>query len=493
MAGNFLPRMSFSALPHEVLDQILCELDRVEDLLSLAFTSRANASLVIPSHSEYRQIRVRTSMPAMWAHLASRADLARNIHQVQLCARQDYTAPDRFPVTLVEDSLHHSDEEKRVSDICLALRHMTKLTTFVWDYVPDIKAGRVINHFHEEMILLVLKGAPNLRHIMLKGKCGAHVRGRLGFQGQPYPLWDITNLESLSLLGSVGNRVNSVAIIRLIQRSPNLQYLEVPVELQGLDTCHLPRLKRVRLPMTSGSFILGGTTADPVVRFLENNSTIEELNWSVLHSNPSELSPNALPNLKRLTSNNRLFRHFEDRGDIHRPVECLDLWDADSEFLSNLHTCDVTALRKLKIADLPPMKFLHIVAERFTGLTWLRLPPVPWDSQSLTLEDKLHQLLELLSSFKNLEVLRGHALWNAVGGATQKERMHEAILDVIEHCPKLRELDHCDTYEKRQAFKIIKIFRKVGPDGELEQAWYEVRRPPPMYVLCCLQRFNHFD
>ncbi|KAG6865572.1 hypothetical protein C0991_001331 [Blastosporella zonata] len=433
MAPDQIPQ-SLSSLPRELLDEILSELDQVHDLLSLAFTSRRNANIVIPQHTEYRKIRVRTTMPAMWAHLAQRADLARNIREVELCARQDYTAPDRFPVTLVDNAYHHDDEQKRVEHMCAALGHMKRLATFVWQYEPD--------------------------------------------------LWDVTGLESLSLLGTAWtNRSNSADVIRLIQRSPNIEYLEVPMELSGLDTCHLPRLKRVGLPMLFGAMtaahLAGGVVADPVIGFLQNNSTIQELNWSPTLG--FGLSPESLPNLLCLRGSADVIRPSEiPDSTLHRPVECLDLWDTDSDRLSTLRFLDASALRKLRIAHVGSLDSLYAIAERFTGITWLRLPDTSTSfNQSLALTLDLDQLLDVLSCFASLEVFRGTALWDAVGGKTQKERMHQAILDLVERCPRLCQLDHCSYSEKREAVKLIKIYRKEGADGSLEQVWYEIHRSPP--------------
>ncbi|KAJ7080890.1 hypothetical protein B0H15DRAFT_996447 [Mycena belliarum] len=53
------------------------------DLVSLALVSRAAAAPVIPRHTEYRVVRTRHLhlLPAMWAHLARRANLTRNIRK----------------------------------------------------------------------------------------------------------------------------------------------------------------------------------------------------------------------------------------------------------------------------------------------------------------------------------------------------------------------------------------------------------------------------
>ena len=57
--------------------------------------------------------------------------------------------------------------------------------------------------------------------------------------------------------------------------------------------------------------------------------------------------------------------------------------------------------------------------------------------------------------------------------------MHTAIMQLVQVCPKLRELDHCDFYEKRFAWRRITIIR----EGEFgERVRYEVRKPPAKWV-----------
>ncbi|KAH0582398.1 hypothetical protein H2248_010342 [Termitomyces sp. 'cryptogamus'] len=484
---------SLSLLPPEIIELILSEIDQVPDLLSLAYTSRDNANIVIPNHTEYRKIRTRTPMPAMWFHLAQRADLSRNIREVQLCTRQDYTAPDRYPVSLVDSSLKEENEEERINNICTALRHMKRLTTFVWQYEADIKAGlRTLDHRHEDMILTSLSQAPNLRHLMLRGQCGAHVRDGKGTRRRSYPLWTINNLESLCLLGAVwANKSNSAHIIRFIQRSPNIKHLEVPMELDGLGTCHLPCLRRVGLPLTLGAIAtsLHGAITNSVIRFLQCNSNIEVLNWNTVAS--YLLPPDALPNLRCLSSNSGIVAGLEMSESTRRPIECLDLWDADADRLTELQNFDSSTLRKLKIANVRSLESLHIIAQKFAGITWLWLPGKYMQNCSnrwILVEYELPQLLDILSSFRNLEVFRGPALWEAVGGDSKKEQMHIAIIDLIERCPRLRQLDHCSSYEKRKAVKLIKIHRKKGMNGELERVWYEVQRPPPGNVFDTIMR-----
>lgn len=53
--------------------------------------------------------------------------------------------------------------------------------------------------------------------------------------------------------------------------------------------------------------------------------------------------------------------------------------------------------------------------------------------------------------------------------------MHLAIMELVQRCPNLRQLDHCDYYEKRRDYKRIVIIRE-GLYGE--NVRYEVQRPP---------------
>lgn len=146
------------------------------------------------------------------------------------------------------------------------------------------------------------------------------------------------------------------------------------MELNGLDTCHLPRLKRVGLPMTLGANAtsLSGVIANSVTGFLHCNTTIEVLKWNAVLT--SLLPPDALPNLRCLSSNRGLVAGLEMSDSIRRPIECLDLWDADVSHLTGFQTFDTSSLRKLKIASVRSLESLQITAQKFVGITWLWLP-----------------------------------------------------------------------------------------------------------------------
>ena len=165
----------FLSLPAEILDQILSELDLRSDLISLALANRACFHLVIPRHSEYRVLRTRHRHAAMWAHLARRSDLSRNIRKVHCCARDNQTAPDQYPASLVpsERSTPQEDlylEKMRLANICQALRHMGHLQEFIWENPDDPRQMLVnLSEWNEGNILEALAVSTKLTHLSLSG------------------------------------------------------------------------------------------------------------------------------------------------------------------------------------------------------------------------------------------------------------------------------------------------------------------------------------
>lgn len=52
-------------------------------------------------------------------------------------------------------------------------------------------------------------------------------------------------------------------------------------------------------------------------------------------------------------------------------------------------------------------------------------------------------------------------------------------MELVLKCPHLRELDHCDIYNKHEAYKRI-TFKREGEEGE--RVSYTVTKPPPRYA-----------
>ena len=87
----------------------------------------------------------------------------------------------------------------------------------------------------------------------------------------------------------------------------------------------------------------------------------------------------------------------------------------------------------------------------------------------------------ILSLFPNLEVIRSWGLWTAVD--SKKEKMHTAIMELVQLCPKLCD---CDFYEKRFAWRRIAFIR----EGEFgKRVRYEVRKLPAKWVSNLVNTF----
>ncbi len=167
------------SLPEEILEEIISELHQHKDLIALALTSRACADAVIPHHTQYRVLRVRHPLPDMWAHLARRSDLARNIREVHIYERNNYQMPDHYPTTLIDDkqdrSWKNADESARVRNICQALSHMHHLRVFNWSWRDVIQQIRPTSHpAHENAILTVVSRLPSLEVLRLNGNFAMH-------------------------------------------------------------------------------------------------------------------------------------------------------------------------------------------------------------------------------------------------------------------------------------------------------------------------------
>ena len=166
-------------LPDEILEEIVAELDQHKDLISFALASRSCAALVIPHHTEYRILRVRHPLPNMWAHLARRADLSRNIREVHICERHNYLSPDHYPITLIDknidNALVNAEESVRIRNICQALGHMHRLQVFSWSW-KDVQGQQwpTSHPDHENAVLVAVSKLPALEKLNLSGKFALH-------------------------------------------------------------------------------------------------------------------------------------------------------------------------------------------------------------------------------------------------------------------------------------------------------------------------------
>ncbi|KDR67690.1 hypothetical protein GALMADRAFT_1072918 [Galerina marginata CBS 339.88] len=495
-------------LPDEILEEIVSELDQHSDLVAFALSSRICAALVIPHHTQYRILRVRRPSPDMWAHLARRADLARNIREVHICERTNLWAADHYPTTLIDNRLDRtiesSEESVRIRNICQALGHMRRLRVFTWSWKDVQGQQRPTSHpTHENAILTAVYQRPMLEHVSLSGKFAMHaLHSHIDPHSSMYPVWKLANLRSLSLAGDTWAKIgNSKHICNLLAKSPNLEYLEVPLEFHHLADCRLPKLKHLKLVLQAGSASMGIDRSRSL--FLQNHPSIEVLDWSPVGM-PC-IPPDILPNLKSLRSNRQFIMALNDPDYgasvlnlmtppstpvaatipvpdepvpappmIQRKIENLDVLSMDAQTLLDLKCIEKESLRRLKLHTFGDISTLHEIAKSFPNIEWLSLPAIhlPTDAPHPVRVSK-EQWLDILPRFSKLQVFRGPGLWSSV--KNDRQAMHETIMDLVQACPRLRVLDRVDKYDELDSLKQIVITRE---GDQVEHINYGTSRKP---------------
>ncbi|KXN86708.1 hypothetical protein AN958_09699 [Leucoagaricus sp. SymC.cos] len=504
-------------LPFEILDSIIALIDSRRDILSFALASKKCCSYVIPCHVEYRILRIRHSRSNVWAHLAQRADLARTITHVHITDQTTRMLDERYPMTLVNplDTLTSPDENTRIRNICKSIKNMQALKSFIWEFRLRFYKPTHLPE-HEDDILRALQQSKTLEYFALVGPFGSHAQPSSSDPySQTYPLWRFGNLRFLNLLGDAWVRPAVILhLSRLLNSLPMLEHLQIPLEFSQLHRLTFPNLKSLRLQLMTGASASLDLTRS---QFIERHATLEHLCWFPL-ALPS-LTPEALPNLKSLSTTRHVveclasvapppptpssfsFAVFQDlppisedpretnavlptpSGSIRRPIECLDVRSLDAHALLDFHPyfMDSTKLRKLKLHTFYDVVDVCQVGDTFPAITWLWLPNnhLPTGSlhpKALELED----IYTIVSHFPSLEVLRGEAVWNAVGN--DRDKMHLAIFELMIRLPNLCQLDHIRFDDDRQAPRRIvpkRIIKKDDEGVEIEHLDYDRVKPNP--------------
>lgn len=166
-------------LPDEILEEIFSEIDRQADIVAFALASKLCHSIVAPHHTQYRILRVRGTSPDVWAHLARRSDLARNLREVHILEPNNVRAPpDRIPTTLIDGhldmNLSNADETARIQNLCRALGHMQRLRAFTWSCLFPGGQRPTSHPVHENSILAVVTSLPELERVSLTGRFALH-------------------------------------------------------------------------------------------------------------------------------------------------------------------------------------------------------------------------------------------------------------------------------------------------------------------------------
>ncbi|EDR03957.1 uncharacterized protein LACBIDRAFT_306699 [Laccaria bicolor S238N-H82] len=257
---------------------------------------------------------------------------------------------------------------------------------------------------HEDAILDIVRHKPTLKHLGLSGRFANHVQSsNVDRTSMSYPLWNISNLTALCLLGDAWVKPGNAAhVSHMFKLSlPGLEYLEIPLEFHNLAKCKFPRLKKLKLSLQSG-----GTSSidESRAQFLENHPTIEELTWFPIGI--PNLAPGSLPILKRLRTSLQVVITLDQLSQdqviqvekldnqaspecmtfsmptqapdppVLHPLECLDVRSVDAQTLASFKTFDRMSLRRLRLHMLGDLQSIHQLAEFFPNITWLSLPAV---------------------------------------------------------------------------------------------------------------------
>jgi hypothetical protein len=162
-----------------------------------------------------------------------------------------------------------------------------------------------------------------------------------------------------------------------------------------------------------------------------------------------------------------------------RPLESLDIQCLSASALLSLGPkfMDRTALRELLMPNLGSPDELRELARVFKEVRLVHIPGVylPQEDQSPhPMPLSVDEIVEILPMFEQLEVVRGNALWRAArravaGGLDEmdadgnevKNKVHEVLGVLARVCPGLKEVDHCDWYERRGGFKRVVVQRTL--------------------------------
>src|SRR5215813_11697188 len=72
------------AIPHEMLEEVVFNIEEPSDLLALAQTAKLFSAIILPAHLGYRFIRAHIREERLWKHLKNHPYLAKNVHHLEI-------------------------------------------------------------------------------------------------------------------------------------------------------------------------------------------------------------------------------------------------------------------------------------------------------------------------------------------------------------------------------------------------------------------------
>ena len=108
MPGMPVERFSLHTLPPELLNAVVDAIPERRDLLSLALVCSTLRDIIIPGHIQYRVVVASEAEVGLWACLAVRGHLARNVRSLEIFAFFMLTGI--FSTMLIPETKHQSLE-----------------------------------------------------------------------------------------------------------------------------------------------------------------------------------------------------------------------------------------------------------------------------------------------------------------------------------------------------------------------------------------------
>ncbi|KAH6912158.1 hypothetical protein BKA70DRAFT_1559633 [Coprinopsis sp. MPI-PUGE-AT-0042] len=508
------PNTGFDALPYDIKQLILLELDSEKDLLHLGLTNKGWKDLIIPYHLEYRTLSLNRNRPEVWRHLAQKRHLASRIRTVVI--GPEFMAPHDFGWEgscgrKKEFEGHNQDVYPRAvgerggplptsygcKEVRKAFANMRSLETFRWEgpartYDDLVDLGDYLSPPSSlpGFMLKVLEGlleAKSIRNLCLRDP-GAVVFGpQNGEAGKrDFPLWNLCDLESLSLNINCSFRsdiqeptltnllkinLNSLTALQL-----NLRY--VPDIVMDLTFPNLKTLSLTCDVLNPPPQLISYPRSAHI--FLSGNPTIQDLDLQVPISLAFKLLPGRfLPNLQTIRlqgAGKSSFGFLMSMRAVHKPLLSLSGLALKEETMRTMivHREALAGLKFLSIdsVDHPAMLMRlgtmlpNLVALRYRG----RCSPIVLD---------LDEFVSLVSDLTALRALDGISV-----RVTSEQK--QSLVDRISSAASCLEFASVITSSCDAAFKVDlarNIWEKV--DGLDNLFIHDQADPITRYLPAC--------
>ncbi|VDC07637.1 unnamed protein product [Peniophora sp. CBMAI 1063] len=298
-------RLNLHTLPPELLNAVVDVLPERHDLLALALVCSTLRDIIVPGHIQYRVLVASEEEVGLWACLAVRGHLARNVRDLEIFDRLEFerrtqwgepvcprlpswTDTDRRGLAYLEE-LYLAESLPRTQRslagrvaLSRALRAMTRLESVTIHATSGMTPEDVQGKFDLiSLVLGALSGTPRL-------VCSEWTDPSLGPDSYPatadHPLFSQAWLRTLDVRELVLNVELWPALCAMLVHSPGLEVLGVPAFRDSsqiaVATASVPSLRRLK------SLYIAEKMHSPSIQaalfdFLKSaNHDLRELRWT---------------------------------------------------------------------------------------------------------------------------------------------------------------------------------------------------------------------